>query len=116
MILKLAKGIRAEAWTQIPGSRQEATFSAYRLSTLKVARGLVVPLSTPSPAMLAAGAAALAEIFETDTPVDDVLRIWRAMIDAILPEWEIEYERRRDAEQQMRFARELVEDRERYGR
>jgi hypothetical protein len=62
--------------------------------------------------MLKAGADALSAIFETDDPASDLKKVWSAMIAFAKAQYEIDSEKRKVAEEELKWARQAIEGEE----
>jgi hypothetical protein len=111
-VIKIAKAIRHECWGPRPGSVEWHQFASYRRHTIAKALGVLAVLEYLPADMLKVGGEALAEVFETSTPVEDFLRIWNAMLAYAKNQHETEAEKRKEWEQELRWARQAVEDEE----
>jgi hypothetical protein len=109
-VIKIAKAIRHECWGPRPGSVEWHNFASYRRHTIAKALGVLAVLQKLPVDMLKVGGEALGEIFETATPIEDFLRIWNAMLAYAKAQHEVESEKRRQGELELRWARQAVED------
>jgi hypothetical protein len=109
-VVKIAKAIRHECWGPRPGSAEWHQFASYRRHTVAKALAVLAVLENLPADMLRVGGEALAELFETATPVEDFLRIWSAMLAFAKNQHEVEAERRKQDDQELRWARQAVED------
>jgi hypothetical protein len=112
LVVKIAKCIRYEPWSYKPGSQEWNSYERYRGHTLRQALAITDALETLPPDMMKAGADALSAIFETDDPAGDLRKIWSAMIAFAKAQYEVESDQRKQQEQELKWARQAIEDEE----
>jgi hypothetical protein len=111
-VIKIAKAIRHECWGPRPGSVEWHRFASYRRHTIAKALDVLAVLENLPADMLRVAGEQMAATFETESPIQDFQQVWNAMLAYAKAQHEVESERRKQHEQEMRWARQAVEDEE----
>jgi hypothetical protein len=111
-VTKIAKAIRFEPWGPRPGSVEWHNFASYRRHTIAKVLGVLAVLENLPADMLRVAGEQMAATFETETPIEDFLRVWSAMLAFVKNQHEVESERRKQHEQEVRWAQQAIEDEE----